>query len=164
MTGGSESWLSWVFKLVNFGILVAVLVKFLGKPFKAFFANRANAVKTKVEEARKALEEAESLKKMYEEKLAKLDEEIAEFRKGVVEKTERERTRILKDAEAQAARIKEQAVLTYEQESREVSTRIKAEIAKLTIDRAEGLVKERITRADHDVMIEDFIQKVRSSN
>lgn len=164
MTGGSESLLSWVFKLVNFGILVAVLVKFAGKPLKNYVISRHKAVKDRVDEAARKLEEAETLRKEYEEKLEGLDAEIAEFRKTMIEQAEREKTRILKEAEALAARIKQQAVLTYEQESRESLTRIRSEIARLTVERAEAIVRERMTKEDHNLMVEDFIEKLRSLN
>jgi F-type H+-transporting ATPase subunit b len=163
MTGGSETW-TWIFKLVNFGVLVALLAKFAVKPLKSFLVTRHDTVKARVEEAERARREADALKKEYEEKLAKLDDEIAEFKQSILEKTEREKNRILKDAERQALRIKEQAVLTYEQESRDALNKIKAEIAKVTIERAETLVKERVTREDHDRMVDDFIEKLRSLN
>jgi F-type H+-transporting ATPase subunit b len=163
MTGGSETW-TWVFKLVNFGVLVALLAKFAGKPLKNFFISRHNAIKSRVEEAERALREADALKKEYEGRLAKLDDEIAEFKQSMMEKTEREKNRILKEAERQALRIKEQAVLTYEQESREALNRIKAEVANLTMDRAETLVRERMTKEDHNRMVDDFIEKLRSLN
>lgn len=163
MTGG-ESFLSWVFKIVNFGILVTLLVKFAGKPLKELFVNRSKAVREKVEEAERKMQEAQALKGEYEERLARLDDEIVEFKKTVTEKMEKERNKILREAEIQAARIKEQAALTYEQETREALTRIRAEIAKLTVDGAERQVKEKMSEEYHNRLVEDFIENLRSLN
>mgnify|MGYP001364698550 CR=1 FL=1 len=161
---GEETWLSWVFKLINFVVLVAVLVKFGGKPLKNYLQNRSKAVKEKVEEADRLQKEAEALKKEYEAKLAKLDDEIEAFKASIFAQTEREKQKILDEANESAARIKQQAAATYQQEIREMTNRIKGEIAKLTMERAQKLVAERLVQKDHDRLVEEFIQKLRSLN
>lgn len=164
MTGGSESWLSWVFKIINFAVLVAVLVKFGGKPLKNYLQSRSKGIKDKVDEADRLQKEAEALKKEYEGKLAKLDDEIEAFKGTILAQTERERKKILDEAAESAARIKEQAAATYQQEIREMTSKIKGEIAKLTMERAQKLVAERLVQKDHDRLVEEFIQKLRSLN
>lgn len=164
MTAGSESWLSWVFKFFNFAVLLAILVKFAGKPLKNYLVNRHKEVKERIEEAERLFQEAEAIKKKYEEKLIKLDEEIDAFKKVVVEETEKEKQKILEEAKGLALKIKEQARLTYEQEIREAKGKIKEETVRLTFERAEKLITERFNRNDNDKMVEEFIEKLRSLN
>ncbi|MBA4390763.1 MAG: hypothetical protein C0399_07480 [Syntrophus sp. (in: bacteria)] len=164
MTGGGESLLSIGFKFFNFALLVALLVKFGGKPLKSFLLNRHNTVKEKLEEANKMLAVAETLKQEYESKLAKLDGDIEVFKKTIISDAEKEKTKIIEEAAQVAAKIKEQARLTYEQELREVKDKIKADIAELTIKRAEQLIVEKISKSDHEKMVDDFIVKLRSLN
>jgi F-type H+-transporting ATPase subunit b len=164
MAGGGESLIDWVYKLLNFAVLVGILVVFAGKPLKNFLANRHNAVKEKLEEANRMIKEAEAVKVEYANRLARLDEEIETFKKVMIQETEKERKKIFDEAEAFAARIKEQAKITYEQEIREVKARIREEIARLTMERAEKLVAERVNKADHDHLVEEFIEKLRSLN
>lgn len=164
MSGGSESWLDWVFKIINFGVLVGLLIKFAGKPLKNYLASRHKTIKQKFEDAERALKEAEALKAQYEEKLSKLDKEIDAFKKSVMEETEREKQKILAEAHQFAARIKEQARLTYEQEAKEIMGRIKEEIAKMTMERTEKLLRERFSKSDHMRMVDEFIEKIRSMN
>ncbi len=163
-SGGGEPILSIVFKFVNFGILVAILVKFGGKPLKNFLMNRHNTIKEKIEEASKLLAEAEILKQEYEGKLARLDGDIEVFKKTIIGDMEKEKTKIIEEAAQVAAKIKEQALLTYEQELREVKDKIKADIAELTIKKAEQLIVEKISKSDHEKMVDDFIVKLRSLN
>ena len=163
-SGGGEPILSIVFKFVNFGILVAILVKFGGKPLKNFLINRHNTIKEKIEEASKLLAEAEILKQEYEGKLARLDGDIEVFKKTIIGEMEKEKTKIIEEAAQVAAKIKEQALLTYEQELREVKDKIKADIAELTIKKAEQLIVEKISKSDHEKMVDDFIVKLRSLN
>lgn len=164
MSGGSESWLSWVFKFVNFAVLVGILVKFAGKPFKNYFVNRHNTIKQKVEDAQKALAEAEALKAEYEERLSRLGEEIEQFKQTVLQDAEKEKQKILNEASQFAEKIKEQARLTYEQETKEIMGKIKEEIARLTMERTEKIIKERFGKEDHNKMVDDFIEKLRSMN
>jgi F0F1-type ATP synthase membrane subunit b/b' len=42
--------------------------------------------------------------------------------------------------------------------------KIKEEIAKKTIENAEKIVLDRITKKDHDRMVGEFIEKLRSMN
>ncbi|OPY72742.1 MAG: ATP synthase subunit b, sodium ion specific [Syntrophorhabdus sp. PtaU1.Bin050] len=164
MAGGSESWLSWVFKVVNFGILVAILVKFAGKPLKDYLQSRSAAIRDRMEEGDRLFREADALKTEYEARLASLDQQIESFKKTILAETERERKKILDEAEVFASRIKEQAALTYEQEIREVKSKIKEEIARLTMEHAEKLVLEKFDQKDHDRLVEEFIEKLRSLN
>ncbi len=164
MSTGGESWLSWVFKFVNFGVLVFILIKFAGKPLKEYLASRHNKAKEKVDEANRLYAEAESLKKEYETRLGRLDDEITAFKKQVAEETMNEKEKLLEEAKAFAARIQEQARLNYEQELKEVKDKIREEIARLAIERAEKLVMEKFTKNDSDKMVDEFIEKLRSLN
>ncbi len=40
MTAGTGSWLDWAFKIFNFAVLVAILVKFASKPLINFLRSR----------------------------------------------------------------------------------------------------------------------------
>jgi F-type H+-transporting ATPase subunit b len=164
MTGGSESLLSWVFKIVNFALLLGILIKFAGKPLKSFFVNRHEAVKDKLDEAEKTLKDAVSLKEEYDKKLGNLDAEIKEFKKIIMEEAEREKKKMIDEATAFTSKLKDQAAQTYQQEIRELRDRVKADIVKLTIEGAEKLVAERLTKEDHNRMVEAFIDKMRSLN
>lgn len=81
-----------------------------------------------------------------------------------MEEMEREKKKVLDEASALAARIRDQARLAYEQEIRETMTRVRAEIAQRTVKAAEDKVRASFGEADHDRMVEEFIDKVRSSN
>jgi F-type H+-transporting ATPase subunit b len=164
MTAGSESWLSWVFKVFNFAVLVAILVKYAGKPLKNYLQKRSADVREKLDEADRLFKEADVLKNEYQARLAKLDGEIESFKRSVQEDTEKEKNKILAEATEFARRIKEQASITYQQEIREMTSKIKEEIARLTMERAEKLIVEKYNSKDDEQMVDEFIQKLRSLN
>ena len=117
-----------------------------------------------MDEADRLLKEAEALKKEYQSRLSKLDGEIEAFKKSILEDTEKEKKKILDEATEFARRIKEQANITYQQEIREMTSKIKEEIAKLTMERAEKLIIEKYNPKDHELMVDEFIEKLRSLN
>ena len=45
-----------------------------------------------------------------------------------------------------------------------MARRIKEEISRLTMEKAEQLITEKITQSDHDKLVEEFIVKLRSMN
>src|SRR5208283_2739455 len=157
-------WLQLFLQFINFAILVAALVYFLRKPLKEYLLKRHDAVKEKIEEADRLLRAAEEAKTKYEEKLSKLEGEIEAFRASALVEMEREKKKILDDARGLGSRIREQARLAYEQEMKEALAKVRAEIAGRTITAAEQKVREMFGKKDHDLMVEEFIQKVRSIN
>lgn len=164
MTAGSESWLSWFFKIFNFAVLVAILFKFAGKPLKNYLQSRSAGVRAKLDEADKLFKEAETLKNDYEARLKRLDEDMEAFKKSILEDTEQEKKKILAEASEFAQRIKDQANITYQQEMREITSRIKEEVVRLTMAQAEKLIMEKYDHKDHELMVDEFIEKLRSLN
>jgi F-type H+-transporting ATPase subunit b len=158
------TWLRLVIQFINFGILVFVIVKFGSKPFKDFLKKRHDSVKDKIDEAEKTLKEAASAKAAYDSKLAGLETEIESFRKAAIAAAEEEKVRIIEEAERLAKHIREQAQLAYDQEMRAAMEKIRAYVAQRTIETATRKVQETFGPEDHNRMLEEFIQKVRSTN
>jgi F-type H+-transporting ATPase subunit b len=154
----------FVYLSINFIIFAAFLVKYGRKPLKDYLINRQKAIQEKLEETKNMLDEAETLKRAYEKKLAGLDEEIEAFKKKIMDETEKEKTKIIAEATQFASKMKEQARLTYEQELKETKNRIKENITALTVEGAEKLIAEKMSKADHEKMVDDFIAKLRSLN
>jgi F-type H+-transporting ATPase subunit b len=157
-------WLKLLLQFVNFAVLLGVILKFAGKPLKDYLRKRHDGVKEKIDEAERALQEAMAAKVRYEEKLAGLEAEVAAFRKSVEEAMEMEKKKVLDEAHALAARIREQARLAYEYEMKEAMEKVRAEITGRTIEEATAQVREMFRQDDHDRMVEEFIEKVRSAN
>ena len=155
-----EPW-SFLVKLFNFAVMLAILIKFAGKPIKNFLKARREAVKEQVDESNRLIREAEQLKKTYEAKLAELDKEIETFRKAAIEEAEQEKARIVAEARALADRIRQQAQLAYDQEMKDAMTAVQAQIARRTLQAAETAVKQLFKKEDHDKMVDEFIENLR---
>lgn len=149
---------------INFIILVWLLVKFGGPALKQFIKGRHDEVKEKVDTAERLISQSEQLKATYEQKVAGLEGEIEAFRKAATDEIENEKRRLLGEAQIMASRIKEQARLAYEQEIKEALAKVRAEIARQTLELAEQRVKEEFKKEDHEKLVDEFIEKLRSLN
>jgi F-type H+-transporting ATPase subunit b len=61
-------------------------------------------------------------------------------------------------------KIKEQARLTYEYEAREAREKIREEIGRLVIEKAEEIARKSFTEEDHNRLVDDFIERLRGMN
>src|SRR5208337_5398402 len=110
--GGGEhggSAMEWVWRLVNFGILVFVLVKFAGKPMKDYFEQRKALIEKSIQEAREAKELAAKALAEVEERLKLKDKEIEGIKAASVSSGEREKARLIEEGERLSIKILEQA-------------------------------------------------------
>ena len=91
--------------MVTFVIFVGGIYHFVKRPFRAFLVNRSAVVGAALEEARAAREAAEAEAKTYRERIAKLDEEIANLKSEFTERGQQERDRLREVGQATAERI-----------------------------------------------------------
>ena len=78
-------------RMLNFVVLAFLLVKFLGGKIKGFFSGRRIDIKTSIEGAAVAREDAEKKFKEYSERLAKATEEIGSISKMIKAQGEAEK-------------------------------------------------------------------------
>ncbi len=159
----TEPW-SFLLKVVNFGVMLGLLIKFAARPFKNFLQNRHDTVKEKVDEAERLLKEAEALRSTYQSKLAKLDEETETFRRAAIQEAEQEKSKIIAEARALADRIRQQAQLAYDQEMNDAMAAVQAQIARQTLEAAEAAVRQVFKEEDHNRMVDEFVQRLREQN
>ncbi len=81
----------FLYRILNFSIVVAILVYFLRKPLKKGLAGRSEEIEKALAEAKQVKEEAEAKFAEYDRKLDQATEEIAEIsdairREGELEK------------------------------------------------------------------------------
>lgn len=149
-----------LWRVVNFAILLWILIKFTGKPLKNYFANRREVLIKAIDEAREAKEAAERLYREYEKKIAGLDDEVKELESRIRSEAEAEKQRILSEAEQFAVKVKRQAEQMANQEVIMAKRRLKDEAANLSMQAAEKMIKENISAADRDKMVENYLEKV----
>ena len=149
-----------LWRTVNFVVFAAILIKLVAKPAKKFFAQRTQDVATNLEEMAAKQAEFEAAVKAAEARLAA----VAKERQGVIQQFiaegEMEKAKILDKANQVAARIKEMAAFTIEQETKKAAQSLKEEVVGLATQMATDMIKEKATYADQQGLVEEYLKKV----
>jgi F-type H+-transporting ATPase subunit b len=101
--------------VVNFVLLIALFVKLFSKSVKESLKKRRAEVEQALNEAKKLRAEAEAKHKEYSERMAKLDSELGQIKAEMIAAGEKERDRIVAEAEQKAARMRREAEFMIEQ-------------------------------------------------
>jgi F-type H+-transporting ATPase subunit b len=149
-----------IWRTVNFVVFAAILIKLVAKPAKNFFAQRSQDVATTLEEMAAKQAEFEAAVAAAEARLAA----VAKERQGVIQQFiaegEMEKAKILEKANQVAARIKEMASFTIEQETKKAAQSLKEEVVGLATQMATDMIKEKATYADQQGLVEEYLKKV----
>jgi len=159
--GGSTLW-PFIFSVINFILFLIVLYIFALPRIKSFISERSEKIQQALKEAEETKTLAENKLKEYEKKIALLGKEVEEIRKAVEKEGEAEKERIIAAAEKEAEIIKWQAKIIAEQELKQAKVELKKELAKLSLERAEQIIKEKITKDDQARLVKDYITQITS--
>jgi len=149
-----------LWRTVNFVVFAGILIYLVAKPAKNFFAQRTRDVATSLEEMAAKQAEFEAAVAAAEARLAA----VAKERQGVIQQFiaegEMEKAKILDKANQVAARIKEMAAFTIEQETKKAAQSLKEEVVGLATQMATDMIKEKATYADQQGLVEEYLKKV----
>lgn len=150
-----------VFRLMNFGVMVVVLVALLRKPIKSALAGRIEQIRTELQDLEtqkgKAQAELDEVSKRLADAQGERAAIVAEFQA----QGEREAAKIVESAQALAARIKAQAQFTIEQEIAAAKADLRREVAELSAALAEDLLKQKIGAEDQTRLVDEYLAKVQ---
>jgi F-type H+-transporting ATPase subunit b len=149
-----------LWRTVNFVVFAAILVKLVAKPAKAFFGKRTQDVATTLEEMEAKQAASEAAVKAAEARLAEVAKERAAVIQQFKAEGEMEKAKILDKANLVAARIKEMATFTIEQETKKAAQSLKEEVVGLATQMATDMIKEKATYTDQQGLVEEYLKKV----
>ena len=150
----------FLWRVLNLSILLWVIIKFTGKPVREYFAGRRETLLKGVEEAQEAKAAAEKIFSEYQAKLAGLESELQAMEERSQLEAEREQERMRQETEALVAKLKQQARQMADQEVATAQRTLRNDAARLAIEVAERMVKENVSDADRQLMVENYLQKV----
>jgi F0F1-type ATP synthase membrane subunit b/b' len=161
ITGLTPEQCYWLCVVVNFGILAGFLVWATKKNLPGAFRSRTAAIQKALAEARSAGHDASQRLAEIEERLARLDQEIAEMAAAAEREAQQEELRIQAATEHDARRILESA----EQEIAAVAKSARRDLAAYAADLAVALATKQI-RVDDSVdhaLVEGFAKQLSDS-
>ncbi|MCF8217949.1 MAG: F0F1 ATP synthase subunit B [Bacteroidales bacterium] len=151
-----------VWMTIAFLIVFFVLAKYAWKPIMRALKQREQSIDEALHEAEKAREEMKNLKAGNEELLKKAKEEREEILKEARKMSDKIVEEAKSNAEGEANRIMEEAKERIHYERMSAVTELKNEVANLSIEIAEKVLKQELSDTDkHQELIKEQLEKVR---
>ena len=162
--GAGEGIGAWIWKIINFAILVTILVLGFRKPFAAFLKQRTETIEKTLSEARQARELAEAALKEVEERLKYKEKELEDIISNARISGEAEKEAIVKEAERLSVKAIEQARTNIDIELKEARAAIRAEAVGLAMELAEKKIKDKLGASEQEKLIEESLLKLEGRN
>ncbi|MBW7957173.1 MAG: ATP synthase F0 subunit B [Deltaproteobacteria bacterium] len=160
-SAGGDHGNGMLWKIGNFIVLAVGVYLVWTKAINKLLDKRSAEIKTALESAQAAKDEAERKAAEYRAKLNILDSRIAEIQKELRAEGESERERIIAEAGKSAERLKEQAKAAAEQEIKKAKIEIREEAARAAVELAEEILKKEFTPADQDRLVKGYLNNLR---
>lgn len=155
-------WKEWLWKILNFAILVGVLVWFAKKPLQEFLRKRTELIEKTLQEAKEARELAQKALAEVEERLKLKDREIEEILAHAQQSAKREKNLLVQQGEQMKEKILEQAKNNIDYEVRLAKDSIKAEAVEIALELAEKKLKGKLTSEEQIRLIEESLARMET--
>jgi len=150
----------WLPRLINFAIIVGLLVFFLRKPVRDMFKNRTAEIAKAMEESKNARERALAALAEMERKAREMDAETRTMIADAQARGEKDKQALIEEGRKIVRDIQEQVKIGVDIEVEKAKADLATEAARLAVDLAEGKIKDKITRQDHERIVKDYITSV----
>jgi F-type H+-transporting ATPase subunit b len=150
----------WLPRLVNFAIIAGTVVYFMRKPVRDFFANRTAEIAKAMQESKEARERAVAALAEMDRKLKDMQAETNRMIADAQTRGEKDRQALVEEGKKIAKDVQDQVKQGIAIEVEKAKTALTAEAALLSLDLAEGRIKEKIGDQDHERIVKEYITKV----
>jgi F-type H+-transporting ATPase subunit b len=159
-----ESPTGWVFRWINFAIVLALIVYAFRKAAPSF-RSRAEEISRRIAEGTRAREAAEQQRREAQAKLAGIDAEVSAMRVDAKRGAEAEAERLKDLARVEAETIQRAAEAEIAAAERAARLELKAVAARLAVERAEASLRKDLTAQNEARLFSAFVAEVgRNSN
>lgn len=148
------------YKVMNFTVLIVALFFLLRKPVAQALSARIKGIKDQLDELEVKKKEAEKKLAEYNERLSLLDKEAEKIVAEYIRQGNEAKIRILKEAEAEAVKLEEQAKRNIENEFKQAKSKLQEEISEKALLKAEEIIRGTITTEDQDRLVDEYLEKV----
>ncbi|HKB78209.1 MAG TPA: hypothetical protein VKH35_00705 [Thermoanaerobaculia bacterium] len=154
---------AWIWKLVNMLAFLAFLGWLIGGPIKRSIGARHERLRHEAAEARERRAKADTMAAEIETRLHQLEAEIRSIRERAASEGERQKQELLTAAETEARKILQNARTEVDNQVRNARHELTEYAGQLASERAEQIVREKITDADHKKLFEESVREVEGA-
>lgn len=151
------------FPLGNFLIFAWIIKRFALPLVRDFLRSRREEVLSSIQGAAESKRRADAIVQDYKARLTRLDQDVQSIQASLRAEGERQRARLLEEAEGLARKIKEDARFLADQEVRIARQKIREEIATQAEASARELIQRNFTPSDQGHLTEELIRGIGQS-
>jgi F-type H+-transporting ATPase subunit b len=140
---------TFLFTLINIGILFVVLRAILFKRVSKFMEDRTKKIQDTIDQAERDKAQAKLLLQQYEEQLKKAREEAAALVRSARESAGEQADRIIAGGKAEAEALLRNARTRIETEQEAALARFRAEAAALVVSASARLLRRELNQDDN---------------
>lgn len=150
----------WLPRLVNFAIIAGVIIYFMRKPVRDFFAGRTAEIAKAIQESKETREKAVAALKEMERQVKDLEAETGRLIADAQVRGEKDKQALIEESKKVAQDVQAQVKQGIDIEVQKAKTALAMEASLLSLDLAEGRIKEKISGQDHERIVKEYIAKV----
>ena len=145
-----------IISLINITVLFFLLRLILWKHVIRFLADRANRVRSEMDDAEKHRLEAEALHSEYDMKIVEIEERGKEMIRESRIKADEESARILKETRNKAKEMISDAEIRIAEEKEQALEDAHFEVAQLATDMAARILRREVSPEDNTNAVDEF--------
>lgn len=155
--------IGWVFRWLQFLAVFGGAGYLIARRAPAYFRQRAETIVASITESTRLKHEAEQRLREAEERLGRLDQDLAALRSAAQQDWAVEAERIRQAARDEAQKIERAGQAEIAATERAARVELKAMAARLATDRAEALLLQRITPETQAAILRTFVEQLSRS-
>lgn len=144
-------------------VLFLVLKKFFFEKVKNFMETRSNSIQDAFDSAEAVNRRADEKMQNYTKRIANVEAEGREIIRDAKIKADAQAREIIEDANKQATEIMNKAERNIEREEQKAMEEMRKEVAALAMLAAERIVEREIQNIGQDEIVDEVINKARST-
>ena len=164
--GGEEhaaphaNWTEIMWAAINFVMISALLVYFVRKPFMAYLRGWRGGIEREMKEAQELRDKALAKLKEVEKSMAQLDAEQEAIIKEFKDIGEREKERIIAEAEVEAKRITKEAEAAIKQEVARATKQLERQIVEQAVGLALQATQQQMNRSLQEKLVQSYFEEI----
>jgi F0F1-type ATP synthase membrane subunit b/b' len=145
-----------IFPTVNLAILIVLLAIYTKAPIRQFVSDRHRTLRDELQSVRELLVRAQSQYDEFTSKLKAMDAEIESLRSQAKQDASAMRSRVTAETQRLSATIVSDARASAQGLYAQLKAELFAEVGGKIVDRAEGLMRDRLTGDDRARIRQEF--------
>ncbi len=161
--GHAPSMTTLLYPTINFLIFAFLIYRFALPSVRRILLSRRDQIRDEVGSADQSIEKAKATLQEYRDRLAAADNEVQALIETLRAEGEREKAKIIRDAEELGAKVKADAEFISQQETKVARQQVRDEIARVAHQSAEAIIQSHLRPVDQERFVEQFLQGIEGT-